>query len=328
MGYTALHHAALGGHYDIARMLIGMMQRYHLAVDMYDREGLTPYIHARRLGHHSISELLIKEGQASPRQADKHSFKGPDEWEEAGAQERRRMLREKRTQEHIRRKISGRFPSVVGAAASDGKYVPPIYVSSDSGRGSWDPSTGSSRTGQSDGESRVGGGTLRRRGQDSLDIPDFAPGGGFSSNRKLSDRSTIRGASTSKGSALNLMDDAAMLDSMTTSRVTEFKSSEFDVNKQNEYKAIGIDVTQLMDSLSAQQSSAFRKTVVPPPVIPQKVVQVEAPKKEKVSTLAILMGKERKKGGKAKRKPAGSEKKKKSEGKRKTRVTLPPIRAG
>ena len=48
---TALHYAVMGGLADIVKVLVDVYRKFGVSVDIADRMGLTPYLHAKRLGY-------------------------------------------------------------------------------------------------------------------------------------------------------------------------------------------------------------------------------------------------------------------------------------
>ena len=53
--HTALHHAVMAGHLPLVTVLVHMHRKYGVSVDVPDRLGLTPYLHAKRLGYRWVS---------------------------------------------------------------------------------------------------------------------------------------------------------------------------------------------------------------------------------------------------------------------------------
>ncbi|XP_059156569.1 uncharacterized protein LOC131941352 [Physella acuta] len=86
-GYTALHHAVRAGDLPTVDTLVKYHQRYGISVDAPDHLGLTPYMHARRLGFKVITNLLYSKGQASVGHGDLF-FRSPREWSQIGKFER------------------------------------------------------------------------------------------------------------------------------------------------------------------------------------------------------------------------------------------------
>ncbi|KAK3089385.1 hypothetical protein FSP39_003175 [Pinctada imbricata] len=84
-GMTALHQATQSGHIDVVRTLVQEFRKYRLSVDVADRLGLTPYLHAKRLGYTEICNILQVDGRACPGQSDSFTFRSSSEWSEIGA---------------------------------------------------------------------------------------------------------------------------------------------------------------------------------------------------------------------------------------------------
>ena len=108
---TALHHATIQGHIEIVRLLIDLINKYHLMVDMPDKQGLTPYIYAKRLGFYAISELLLDEGQCCPKQFDNVLHKSVDEWINIGIQEKKDFAKKQHREIVEQFKIRGKISS-------------------------------------------------------------------------------------------------------------------------------------------------------------------------------------------------------------------------
>ena len=53
-GHTALHYAVMAGHMDIVVALVDMHRKFGVSVDVADKMGLTPYLHAKRLGYRLV----------------------------------------------------------------------------------------------------------------------------------------------------------------------------------------------------------------------------------------------------------------------------------
>lgn len=305
-GFTALHYATMKGDRDSVQAITEALQKYHLSVDVCDDQGLTPYIHAMRLGHYDIGEFLVKNGYASPLQADKHTFKDANAWVEEGIRERKRLSKERERKESIQRKINGRLPEIR-------KQKLPQIECHDFG----DNQTAFPTVGDRGLSERVRG-YYNRDG-----IAERKVGRSLTGEQQVGWQSKLR---VHSNAALNLMEDASAIRNAT--HVFEFKSSKFDTTKRNELRNFGINVTVLMDSLSAQTTNAFRKTAAEPQEYRKKPTPTpEIKKKEKISTLAILMGKvQTKSQGKKKEKKRENCKKKVTTERRKSKkVLLPPI---
>lgn len=106
-GMTVLHHATQGGHVGIVRRLVEEFRRFRLSVDVHDNLGLTPYLHAKRLGYKEITEILHKEGRACPGQSDSYTFRSAEEWSEIGQSMKEKQLNQKRKSNFERAAIFG-----------------------------------------------------------------------------------------------------------------------------------------------------------------------------------------------------------------------------
>ena len=91
-GMTPLHLATCSGHAEVVRDLVKEMVRYGMTVDVTDYLGLTPYLHAKRMGYDDIAEILVNDGRASAGKGDEFSFKKADEWREIGIKERSKQI--------------------------------------------------------------------------------------------------------------------------------------------------------------------------------------------------------------------------------------------
>jgi hypothetical protein len=61
-GQTALHHAVIRGHNAVVDILVKHMEKYRLSLDLPDKQGLTPYIYAKKLGYFWIADALADGG--------------------------------------------------------------------------------------------------------------------------------------------------------------------------------------------------------------------------------------------------------------------------
>ncbi|XP_022315067.1 uncharacterized protein LOC111119305 [Crassostrea virginica] len=106
-GMTVLHHATHGGHARIVRRLVEEFRRFRLSVDVHDNLGLTPYLHAKRLGYKDITEILHKEGRACPGQSDSYTFRSAEEWTEIGQTIKEKQVHQKWKSNFERAAIQG-----------------------------------------------------------------------------------------------------------------------------------------------------------------------------------------------------------------------------
>ncbi len=274
-GCTALHYATVYGYSAIITLLLPHLKRFHLSVDISDKDGITPYIYAKRLGHLDIANILLNEGNASPRQNDDRRFKSADEWAVVGMKERLKNARKELRKQLVKRKINGK-------ANSKRFKIPKIVVTN--------PNAISYKV---DLQSSI---NFIKSGRTLHDIDDKnlqhkGHGGRFSMvmiNPFLAPQDI-------KHVKDNPLDAAfTLLASMDTHDFPDhFVQSEFDINKESEYTGIVTSITSFMATLSEQQCEAFREPAKPRkpsyPTIHKKTVE-----KEKVSSLAILLGKDRK----------------------------------
>lgn len=73
----------------MVEILLKFHSRFGVTVDVTDNLGLTPYLHARRLGYKEIADVLRIKGQASEGRAD-NLFRSPREWSQIGKTERQK----------------------------------------------------------------------------------------------------------------------------------------------------------------------------------------------------------------------------------------------
>ena len=90
-GYTALHHAVKIGNLQMVQNLVDYHVKFGIPVDIPDKMGLTPYIHARRLGYRDVASVLREQGLASIGHGD-NLFRSPREWSQIGKFERRKAI--------------------------------------------------------------------------------------------------------------------------------------------------------------------------------------------------------------------------------------------
>ena len=120
---TPLHHAVMSGNIKAVQPLAAVCSRYKLNIDVCDKHGLTPYIHARKLGNHDIAELLVNVGKASTSMSDAKAFKNADVWAVEGIRDRMRKARIQMHNQKMSRKIGGQF-----AKSKQTKTIPTIIV--------------------------------------------------------------------------------------------------------------------------------------------------------------------------------------------------------
>ncbi|ELU16721.1 hypothetical protein CAPTEDRAFT_199185 [Capitella teleta] len=253
-GLSPLHLAVEGGHQDAVRILLEVMARYNLCADIPDHRGLTPYIYARRIGRKDIARILVEKGNACVFRRDTENFRSADDWANIGVKEDMARKKQELKRKVEQYKVKGVLPPMkeMQRLSHPRRIYSPL----------WSP---------------------RVQKVTSLMVL----------NEQIkqinTDRGTILGKSVD--TAFTLLGLKAE-DSMV--HATHFVQSELDTSKVEEglpgLRTMG-QLSEMMQVLSEQQSSSFRKVAVrpktPPPV----------KKKDKVSTLAILMAKERQRRG-------------------------------
>ncbi|XP_046571345.1 uncharacterized protein LOC124279562 [Haliotis rubra] len=295
-GLTALHHATHAGCMNIVKLLIQTLLKYRLSVDVQDNQGMTPYVHARRLGFKEIAEILRQEGSASPAKSDSRFFKSPREWSQIGKFERQKGEEIRRKEERIRAKIEGRVTRFKFGSPFHGSDLTRIQIPEESGQeklfvkrtvikaetesDSVQRETNSLPPDVTSAMATPDNARVRPKSDRLYDEPDGSKGG-------------------SQGVAISLIG----LSGTERGRIADtFHHSELDTTKVSEYTEMLGGIHALMTILSHEKTPSFRKSVVheapPVPKIPQK-------NKSKVSTLAILFGKEKVKNKRTGRKGKG-----------------------
>ncbi|XP_033740219.1 uncharacterized protein LOC117327378 [Pecten maximus] len=277
-GMTVLHHATQAGQEEVVTMLALEFRRFGLSVDVVDNLGLTPYLHARRLGYSSITRILQNQGRACPGQGDMFTFRNGREWSSLGREERHVQQTQERFGDYMKAAILGRSRVIhrYQNRAPLIKVIPPAEDDVVDGRIKFVVK-----------EKTPIGGTKR---------VSFAPPPAEPRPTHL----TLPSDVTPRPSmALTMID-------MTpgSKQVDHFKSSHaetqnVDTGRSNSH---GATIANMFGVLAQQNAPSFRPTVVIPTAEPEVV-----PSKQKRSTLAILFGKQNKKKVKS---PRGSEKKK------------------
>ena len=320
---TALHHATIQGHLEVVRLLVSVMDKYRLSVDITDKQGLTPFIYAKRLGYFSVAQVLLREGHCSSKQFDDDVHKSVDDWTEIGLTERRQFNKQQHRELLAHYKIRGQIPyNIVHNPVNRSRlHLPAITLS--------DPGTDSTHSmtileqGASDwildsegNNTKVGGSSLRhgragrqqartlqrslhsgskRQFGSSNRLVAFDQGNNASlpgiHDRRLPSPSPILQGTFNKSmdTAFALMDVQANQGSDIV-HAAHFVHSQLDTSKVTESAGMMGDITSMMGILAEQQTGAFR--VVAKPSTPPVVRSPPVPKKRNVSTLAILFGKD------------------------------------
>ncbi|KAK3590968.1 hypothetical protein CHS0354_034539 [Potamilus streckersoni] len=303
-GSTPLHLATIMGQTEIVRILVNEMIKYGTVVDVTDNLGLTPYLHAKRLGHGLIADILRTEGRASVGQSDLFSFKSAEQWREIGIKEKNEKARQKRLSEYHMAAINGNSRLLINMDKSEGFLVeaPTILL-----------------TGPSGHHKKHDTGPERKESIKTVRI--------------MTPKSHVSLAQSEKSKRLRVQQDTDGTDPPVYGALSliklsprgyipkHFRHSQLDETKVAQYGHILSDLNLMMKYLSDEQTPSFRRPV-PPPILKESLRKDTAQKK---STLAIIFGKGTKgkqsptlsaSGGKRKRREVGSGKSTKSKGSR------------
>jgi hypothetical protein len=98
-GQTILHQAVEVNNARILEGLIAILNRYNISVDLVDKNGLTPYLLARKLHLLEMADILHKKGHASRLKCDQQTHRSAREWEDVGLRENHLILRKKLREE-------------------------------------------------------------------------------------------------------------------------------------------------------------------------------------------------------------------------------------
>ncbi|XP_076442133.1 uncharacterized protein LOC143281079 [Babylonia areolata] len=376
--YTALHHAVMAGHLPVVTLLVDIHRKFGVTVDLADNLGLTPYLHAKRLGYREVAECLHSKGQASLGHGDL-LFRTPREWSQIGRFERKKALVTHAQEAINNAKIQGKIThlrnlrqtapntslpncppshtprarlavrhadrlstslpslqedgrprgmrrptSANGAADAEDRGVDHVDSEPTHGRAAAiprhpreafvHPAVPTLPLKQPGGHPRQGYLPPPRRWEGAGGLPagPLAPigeGGGRGGSMEGTGVLSVHpGAKNNPAAALTLMEM-----NKKGRHASTYRQSQFDETKASEYRHILGNINSIMDILSQQQSISFRKSV--------KYQRPETPKKvkvkPKVSSLAVIFGRD--KGGRrsSKRTSARSARKKESASTRK-----------
>lgn len=290
LGMTALHYATVERHLDVVRLLVSAMNKYHLSVDISDNNGMTPYIHANRLGFYDIVELLLAEGHCSRNQFDNKLHRSVDDWIQIGLRERKKNIKVRQNRLLEEYKIQGRIPSLMiqkHLTGGDKIQLPAITFSGGS--------TLSSNIRQSNEKEFLDpSASLAMIGSKKLVEDDQGEGKNLHLPHFISEHATYQShvfhsqANKSVETAFALLGIQAK-DNPNVSHAPHFQQTVADVGKGASFSGVMGDISTMMDVLSEQQTDSFRvvaKNITPPPAKTIRVYQ----EKKKVSTLAILFG--------------------------------------
>ena len=92
-GRTILHQAVESNNAMILESLLAITNRYSISVDVLDKNGLTPYLLARKLHLQDMAGMLLKKGHASRLKCDHSTHRSAREWENIGMKENNLLLR-------------------------------------------------------------------------------------------------------------------------------------------------------------------------------------------------------------------------------------------
>lgn len=288
-GMTAMHLATQTGHTEVVKSLVREMVKFGTSVDVPDNLGLSPYLHAKRLGYGLIADILKVEGGACEGQGDLYTFKKAEEWRQIGIQERNEEVKRRRNSQYEKAAIAGSARMLM-------EFEGPGYeiISIPTPRGPRKSKhTQRSISSEADADDFVAQKSVRIKSPRSqISLP---AGIDLKSYPRISRQSPIN--MSSDGPKLDAMSLIQMREPRKGIAPKQFRSSELDTSKANEYKHIIGDLTTMMEYLEMQHSKSFRRSV--PPL---KLHREESGNGPKTSTLAILFGKG-KKGRKSPRSP-------------------------
>ncbi|XP_013382462.1 uncharacterized protein LOC106153176 [Lingula anatina] len=110
-GLTALHYSTMYGHEDCVKLVATTFNKYGLSLDIADNNGLTPYLHAKKLGFREIATFLFQQG-ASPYKCDTKNNMTAEQWAAIGLQERKKRAVQDRKKADDWIKIQGKNNSL------------------------------------------------------------------------------------------------------------------------------------------------------------------------------------------------------------------------
>ncbi|XP_033630244.1 uncharacterized protein LOC117292329 [Asterias rubens] len=273
-GRTPLFDAVTSGNESLVRFIVRLMRKRSLTVDTPDHSGVTPLIHAYKMGLVVIAQVLEKDGKANPRICDTERHMNSHEWAEEAAQKRLRALalHKERTKEQrmIYPHFDHRKPPFSSHKSSSLPEIKP----------QWEWASINTKP------DIIGGCTWN---DDSQRIADR------NYNSSIVEESLQMSSGNKDPNSLSKSLDSAMtlleLTSKTSNKIhfaKNFVSSHFDKSKIGEYGNL-TDVNSLLTIYSSQCGSAFRQPAKPPPE-PKPVLEKPTLYEKKASTLAYIMG--------------------------------------
>lgn len=267
-GMTPLHHATQSGDVDLVSVVLKGLNKYQLPVDISNNLGLTPYLEAKRLGFHNVADLLATKGFACTTLCDQNSFKTSDDWAKEGIMERYRFAKKQRLKDECWSKIKGRIPRL-----QHSHKLPKLLFTR------YEAAVNSMNDISMESSQRMSENSTPNKYNSLLDRPEPSP------------RLTNRRMTLSQFNPAFTLMDLASRDKGHMAQ--QFHHSQFDTTKASEYKKNDTGISSMMTILSDQQTTSFRKSVRY--VKPETPVVIVIPKERKrVSTLAILFGKDKK----------------------------------
>lgn len=111
-GMTTLHYACQSGNSKMVSILCQECRRYGLSVDVHNNLGITPYLHANKMGYHEIAKVLYEQGMANSGQSDILTFRNGGEWALIGIKEKKLQEAKRRRSELKQAIINGRSQMV------------------------------------------------------------------------------------------------------------------------------------------------------------------------------------------------------------------------
>ena len=270
-GMTSLHHSCQAGYDDIVSILCQECRRYRLCVDVHDKLGLTPYLHAKRLGYNNIAKILHEQGLASTGQSDMFTYRNGEEWAQLGMKAKERQKAKRRMSDFEQAAINGRsrIMNSLQNSSPSSRSVPEIRISCADDP----PSRNTVFIARKPDISK----TKSRRDTESLEEEYLTNTDG---------RSTERGKLTPP-SSLNFRGSLALLDYAANQQFATFKCKKHEPKKLT--GAQEANLANIMTKLAEQKTSSYRRSVIVP--TPESV---KGDGKGKKSTLAILFGKNKK----------------------------------
>ncbi|XP_052791150.1 uncharacterized protein LOC128225148 [Mya arenaria] len=290
-GMTPLHLATISGHTDVVTSLVREMTKFGTSVDVPDNMGLTPYLHAKRLGYGLIADILKEEGGASAGQGDMYTFKRADEWREIGIKERNEEVKQRRNTLYEHAAMAGSARMLM---EFEGPGYEIITIPSPKPRRRCRVSRTNSIS-DTEGDDTSAPKSVRIRSPISqISLPAGNNLRAYHHENKHALFDAHDSSSMTPSRQLDTMSLIQMREPRKGIAPRPFRSSELDTAKAKEYKHIVGDITTMMDFLTMHHSKSFRPSV-PPLKLPEREASNSL---KKGSTLAIIFGK----GGKKSRK--------------------------